>query len=114
MREDPTIARTAALEFDRVWGLIEDAVTDGAWFWRAREVILAREIPDIATAYGKTVASRVEIAVMRQGPEHMAPEVQRAVGDRMTAGLMAEHRRVRGGIGLINRLSFRLTGVALW
>lgn len=114
MREDPTIARTAALEFDRVWGLIEDATAAGTWFWKAREVTLAEEIPDIATAFGKVVATRVEIAVMRRGPEDMSPEARRALRDRRTADMMAEHIRARGKINPINRLFFHLTGTALW
>jgi hypothetical protein len=112
--EDPSIARCAALEFDRVWGLIERSTADGEWFFRAREVILAREIPDMQTAYGRAVASRVSIAIQCRGPEDLSPEAKRAVRDRMRDLLMAEHARRRGGIGIINRISFQLTGTAFW
>ena len=43
--EDPSIARCAALEFDRVWGLIERSTADGEWFFRAREVVLGSRDP---------------------------------------------------------------------
>ena len=50
--EDPSIARCAAAEYDRLWDRIAKGVAGGGYFYREREVILAEEMPDISKAYG--------------------------------------------------------------
>src|SRR3712207_1604545 len=79
--EDPTIAQVSALEYDRVWGRIGNKVATGMWFYRAREVVLAEEIPDIAKAYGRTVAQRVSKAIQHTSPERIPKPAQRAAKD---------------------------------
>lgn len=76
--EDPTIAQVAALEYERVCNRIGMKVSLGVWFYRAREIVLAEEIPDIAKAYGKVVASRVTYAIERTPPSNFPEFVPQA------------------------------------
>lgn len=100
--EDPTISRTAAIEFDRVWARIERRVAGGAWFFQARAQVLAEEIPDISHAFGQEVAQRVQSTIQRREPPVIrSPHV---------AAIVAGDRGLRG---IINRWGFRAFGVRL-
>ena len=107
--EDPTIARVCALEYDRLWQRIGAKVAGGAWFYGAREQVLAEEMLDIQTAYGKVVADRVARAIQHTSPDRLPKAVKEVQRDRV-ASLIQDSRP---NMGWINRLFLRWTGMPL-
>lgn len=112
--EDPTVAQTAADEAWRIWQRISQRVEGGAWFYRAREQVLAEEIPDIAKAYGRPVALRVERAVQGMDPSALAPAARAAERAGNQAAVRSYLRQRDGRIGIINRISLALIGRHFW
>jgi len=81
--EDPSIAHCCAVEYDRLWQRIATKVAGGMWFYRAREIVLAEEIPDISKAFGTLVAQRVSKAIQHTSPDRIPKPAQRAAKDHM-------------------------------
>lgn len=80
--EDPSIAWAALAECDRVWADIDRMTGKGEWFFRAREVVLAREYPVMAKTYGKAVADRVTKVIQSRDYGDLSPATWRAIRDR--------------------------------
>lgn len=114
--EDPTVAATAADVSADLWARIGRKVEGGAWFYRAREEVLAEEIPDISKAYGRPVASRVEKAIQQMDPARISPAARDAVraGNRAAVQGYLRGRSRRGRISLVNRVSLALFGRHFW
>lgn len=112
--EDPTIARCCAVEYDRLWQRIADKVAAGQWFYRAREIVLAEEVPDMSKAFGPEVASRVSKAIQHTDPGNLPRSVKAAE----RAHLVRLHEECltkrRGGVSWANWLCLRLTGAPLY
>ena len=60
--EDPSIANCCAVEYDRLWSIIETGTIRDS-FDGAREKVLAYEIPRMSRLYGPVVAHRVSKAI---------------------------------------------------
>lgn len=84
--EDPSVAWAAKSEFDRIWAEIDRMTGQGEWMFRAREVVLAREYPFMAKAYGKAVADRVTRAIQMQDYSDLSAATIRAIRDRAVPG----------------------------
>lgn len=112
--EDPTVAQTAADETHRLWRRIGQKVEGGVWFYRAREQVLAEEIPDIGKAYGRPVAARVERAVQRMEPRDLPRAATAAVRAGNQAAARSFLRTRDGRVSLINRLSLAWFGRHFW
>lgn len=112
--EDPTVAQTAADETNRLWQRIGQKVEGGVWFYQAREQVLAEEIPDIAKAYGRPVAARVERAVQRTEPRDLPRAATAAVRAGNRAAARSFLRARDGRVSLINRISLTLIGRHFW
>jgi hypothetical protein len=112
--EDPTVAQTAAVEYDRLWQRIGTKVQNGVWFFQAREQVLAEEIPDIAKAYGRPVATRVERAIQCTTQAKLPRLARQAQDDWVRSACRAHVMRTHGKVSWINRLSLRLLGVHFW
>lgn len=111
--EDPTVAQTAALEYERVWARIAGKVERGAWFYQAREQVLAEELLDIRKAYGEVVAKRVGMAIQRTPPAQLPKDSRDSVKDANRRTIETHLLATRGRIGVVNRLWLRLFGVHL-
>lgn len=112
--EDPTVAQTAADETRRLWERIGRKVEGGVWFYRAREQVLAEEIPDIRKAYGQPVAARVEKAVQQTEPRDLPATATAAVRAGNQAAARSYLRARDGRVSLINRLSLAWFGRHFW
>lgn len=114
--EDPTVAATAADVSTDLWARIGRKVEGGAWFYRAREEVLAEEIPDIGKAYGRPVASHVEKAIQQMDPTKISPAAREAVraGNRAAVEGYLRGRCRRGRISLPNRVSLAVFGRYFW
>jgi hypothetical protein len=112
--EDPSIARCCAVEYDRVWDRISRKVAEGEWFYRAREVVLVEEVPDMTRAFGAVVAQRVSKAIQHTDPERIPKWAKQAAKDHLRRSCEAHLLKTRGKISWINRLSLRLGGIPFW
>lgn len=114
--EDPSVAETAADEIARLWQRISSRVAGGAWFYKAREDVLAEEIPDISKAYGRAVATRVERAIQCKAPAELSPvaRASTAEGNRRAVGAYLRGRSGSKRISLVNRISLALCGRHFW
>ena len=112
--EDPSIARCCAVEYDRLWKAIAARVAKGEWFYRAREIVLAEELPDIHKAFGDEVAKRVSKAIQHTDPETIPKWAKQAAKDHLRRSCEAHLLKTRGKISWINRLSLRLGGIPFW
>lgn len=112
--EDPSIARCCAVEYDRLWERIAEKVAAGQWFYRAREIVLAEEVPDMSKAFGSEVASRVSKAIQHTDPDNLPRSAKAAE----RAHLVRVHEECLmkrlGGVSWANRLCLRLTGSPLY
>lgn len=110
--EDPSVSTVAVLEYDRLWARICHKTHYGVWFFRAREIVLAEEIPDIAKAYGKPVADRVQKAIQHTSPSLAPPPAfDKAKSAREGAEALM---LVRGQISWINRVWLKWFGTVFW
>jgi hypothetical protein len=112
--EDPSIASCCAVQYDRLWQRIAEKVAEGMWFYRAREIVLAEEVPDMSKAFGRVVAQRVSKAIQHTDPEMMPDWVKKAVKARNIAEFETFLTEKRGGVSWANRLSLKLTGYPLY
>jgi hypothetical protein len=108
--EDPSVAFTCAAEYDRLWNRIAERTARGEWFYRAREVVLAEEMADIATAFGRPVADRVSRAIQHTSPDRLPRWARRAARDLRCRQTMEHLRATRGRVGFLNAVSLFLTG----
>lgn len=112
--EDPSIARCCAVEYDRLWQRIAEKVAAGMWFYRAREIVLAEETPDMGKAFGREVVTRVSRAIQHTSPENLprsAKAAERAHLVRIHEECLTQRL---GGVSWANRLCLRLTGAPLY
>jgi len=112
--EDPSIARCAAVEYDRLWKAIAARVAKGQSFYRAREIVLAEELPDISRAFGDEVAKRVSKAIQHTDPETIPKWAKQAAKDHLRRSCEAHLLKTRGKISWINRLSLKFGGIPFW
>lgn len=112
--EDPSIARCCAVEYDRLWQRIAEKVAEGTWFYRAREIVLAEELPDIGKAFGKEVAKRVSKAIQHTSPEEIPPWAKKARKAKDIAMYETFLTERRGGVSWANRICLKLTGTPLY
>ena len=108
--EDPSIARCGAVEYDRLWTQIGKRVANGEYFYRAREIVLAEQMPDIHKAFGKEVAHRVQKAIHHTAPEQMPKWARESARAAEVKEWEAWCMRVHGKVSWVNRLSLKLTG----
>lgn len=111
--EDPSIARAAAVVASEVWFKIEAMVRVGSSFYRARETVLAVEMPKVAKSMGKEVASRVVREIHHYGPEHLSGPTKRAQRKLLLRDYlrMTQHRKRFGRLRWYDRLWIRINGV---
>jgi hypothetical protein len=112
--EDPSIAQCAAVEYDRLWQAIASKVAAGEWFYRAREVVLAEELPDIHKAFGPEVATRVSKAVQHTDPDRIPKWAKQRAKAYMAESLKRSLIKRRGKVGWLDHLSLKLTGMPFW
>jgi hypothetical protein len=114
-QEDPSIAQCAALEFERLWGMIEAGTSRGTPFYVAREKVLAHEIPRISKAYGNVVADRVSKHVQWRGPRDLAKGIQDAAMHRANQRIIeyTKTRRKNGRLNWFDRFGIWLCGCPL-
>jgi hypothetical protein len=112
--EDPSISQCTAVEYDRLWQAIADKVAAGEWFYRAREIVLAEELPDIHKAFGVEVANRVSKAIQHTSPERIPRWARQKARARRAERLTQSLIKRRGRVGWLDRLSLKLTGMPFW
>lgn len=112
--EDPSISRCTAAQYDRLWQAIADKVAAGEWFYRAREVVLAEEIPDISKAFGDEVAKRVSKAIQHTDPDRIPKWAKQRAKAHLAESLKRGLIKRRGKVGWLDHLSLKLTGMPFW
>lgn len=112
--EDPSIAQCAAVEYDRLWQAIVSRTAAGEWFYQAREIVLAEELPDIHKAFGDEVAKRVSKAIQHTDPNHMPKWARQAARARLAERLKQSVIKRRGKVGWLDHISLKLLGLPFW
>ncbi|WP_460450314.1 hypothetical protein [Alsobacter sp. SYSU BS001988] len=115
--EDPSIAKCCAVEYDRLWSIIE-AGTIRDSFYIAREKVLAYEIPRISRLYGPVVAHRVSKAIQWRSPDSVSEACKEALSAKSKAWadahqaqkLEAELAKRGGKLLWVDRLWIRILG----
>ena len=107
--EDPSIQRVAELETARLLERIANQMSLGCPFFVARERVLAEELLDIQTAYGRTTATRVARAVQSIPPS--AKPFRDLEKDQARKLSEKDVLMRKGRIGWWDALNIRLTGL---